>query len=424
MQYHHQNKLIKYFLFLNIAIDLCQLHHIIPGMKYLKLGILTQLSLMFFNIAYFYSYQGDKKIIILRFLFILVVISGLFWGQDPGRTMLIVKSDIPRYFSGLIGICLFLNRIDDFNNIMKMLNISAFLISIYVIMHNGHGPGGMLYDENDVGAFLVMLIPIPYYLYSTYENMWKKNFNVFIIIIIFIAIVSTMSRGAMVGTIPILFIIWIKSKNKLLSTFLLSILFVSVILFAPPKFISEFISISDVTENTAADRLYYWKLSWLIFLEKPLLGVGALGWAHAIWFGLVPYDLSVTNITPHSLYFQLISEVGIIGTVIYVSIIYITIKNLIFLNYKNLNKNFINYKKNLEVKKNEKLDRTANLYSIYSSTFLISIIGFGVCSIFISTLFYPPIHFLVFFVVALKNSWKQYFSNYLEENYDDSIEDF
>ena len=406
-----QNKLILSIVYIYIAVDLCQLHHVIPGMKYLKLGILTQALLLLINLLHFSQYRGDKKILILRFLFILVIVYGLFWGMDPGRTFMIAKSDIPRYFSGFLGICLFINKIENFKVIMKILGVSGVLISIYVILNNGHGPGGMLIDENDVGAFLVMLLPVPYFLLITKKRSWQKILNILSLIIILIGIIVTTSRGTMVGTIPIIFLIWFRAKKKLLSTALVLILLFNIIIFAPKEFINEFKSISDLTENTAASRIYFWKLSWLMFLEKPLLGVGALGWAHAIWGGLVPYDMSVRNVTPHSMYFQLISEVGIIGTMIYCLIIYITIKNLFSLSHGRLFRQIKNLGYNLEKASCTDFKKTVLLYSTYSSAFLFSFCGFSICSIFISTLFYPPIHFLIFLSVALKNSWEVYYKN-------------
>lgn len=125
----------------------------------------------------------------------------------------------------------------------------------------------------------------------------------------------------MVGILPTLLLIWFRSKKKLISLILLCIVGTIVVLNAPEKLVSEFASISDTEGGTAGTRRYYWELSIEMFKRKPILGVGPHCWGNAIWSGLVPTNKTVRNATPHSVYFQLISEMGAVGTFLWVGLL-------------------------------------------------------------------------------------------------------
>jgi len=305
--------------------------------------------------------------------------------------------DFFRFFSGFFALCLFTRTIDNLRTIMNLLVITSLLCSIYVIAHGGKGPG-MLIDENDVASFLVMLLPVSYFLLGIATSLFARLGLTSIFFVNLIAIAATLSRGGMVGTLPTLFFIWYKSKRKILTLVFVIIAVFAVVQWGPPSLMNEFSSISNKDDRTANSRMYFWGLSFQMMLKKPVFGVGANSWANAIWAGIVPLEKNVDNITPHSLYFQLLSELGVVGTIVFL---------LFFVGSTKIIKNIFRLIGLLKSPINDDTEieniKEVRFCELYVQSILTGIVGFMVCSLFISTLYYPHYYYYTFILVAIYN---------------------
>jgi hypothetical protein len=373
---------------------MCQIHQIISPLKYLKLGFIVEKILFIVTIVNMSRYTGGKKLLIWRFLFFLSICTGMITGFSSGKTSQVVQMDLFRYFAGFLGICLVIKTLDDFKGIVNLLLITSFLGSFYTITHSGHGPG-VLIDENDMASFLVMLLPLPYFISYICKSKVKVILLRLLFLLILVAIASTVSRGGMVGTIPTLLFIWLKSKNKIVTLILVVLAVFATIQFGPGNLISEFHTIGDTQESTASSRMYYWELSYNLFLERPIFGVGANAWGNAIWANIIETPRNVSNATPHSMYFQLISELGGVGLFIFIIIIVTTI-SISRQCFKNLKFLKLNTNDPFEFEKMKTLE-------IYLFSCTIGLFGFATCSIFLSTLYYPHFYYYVFFIQVLSN---------------------
>jgi len=377
-----------------IAVDMCQFHFIFGPVRHLHLGLLTEIILIPYTLFNLFKYSGGKKLLIWRFMFTVSISPGLLFGFASHHVLRLLIMELTRFFSGLVTICLVIKTLTDFTKLIQILIATSFLMSIFVITHNGHGPG-LLDDENDVASVLVMLLPISFFLTYLTTSSIKKYALYFVFLLTLAAIAATFSRGGMVGTLPTLAFIWLNSKRKILSLCFLILAIIGAVLFGPPNLLHEFSTIKDVNDGTAAGRIYFWQVSIELFKKFPLFGVGAHGWGNAIWNGAVPLQKSIINSTPHSIYFQLLSEIGLFGTIVFIIFVFhlvLTTRNIFFTTdvLQKMSCNYSDYNRYETIKR-------------YTQSIIIGLIGFAICSIFISTLYYPHLYYYIFFIQVLSN---------------------
>lgn len=380
----NKNVIGLYACVIYFVITFSQLHMIIPGLKYLKLGFLSSLVLLFLVLPELKKMEWYKPLGKWRLLFILAIIPGMFIGFATGKTRGVIFNSLQDFLVSFIAFSIFINSVNKLQLINKVLLLTSFLIGAYVLTHGGQGPG-ILIDENDVGLVLVMLLPFAYFSISIYPKKSTKIFLVGLVIFILLAIARTISRGAMVGALPTLVVIWLNTKHKIVTLlFLICLLFVTVA-FGPPELINEFKSIKNTNEGTAGTRRYFWQLSIEMFKQRPIFGVGAGGWGHAVWSGLIYLPQHVGNSTPHSVYFQLLSELGIVGTFIWTMLIISTFRVA----------KRINTVIGIKLKEDTTEVSELVLLKTFSRSLTVGLFGGMVCGLFLSFLFYSYLYMYI-----------------------------
>jgi O-antigen ligase len=97
--------------------------------------------------------------------------------------------------------------------------------------------------------------------------------------------------------------------------------------FAPPSYWEEVKSIRTAGNkgDTGETRLYFWGIGWRMFLDHPILGVGTYNYGIRAPEYQDPYRVAWRSHTwgrvAHSLYFTLLPELGLVGTVLFGAIL-------------------------------------------------------------------------------------------------------
>lgn len=390
-------------------VELGRIQSMIPGAQYLKLGLLIQVALFIMVLANLGRLRFNQPILVWRVLFLMTIIPGIFLGYGTGRVRMIFEFEVQRFLSGFLGILVLIRRLADLKRVHTALVYLALVLSLWTIAHGGHGPG-LLGDENDIALFLVMLLPFAY-MKSTIETkpVWKF-FCLAVFLLTLVGIATTVSRGGMVGALPTLGFIWLKSRRKALTLVLIAVGLVLTVAFGPEKLISEFRTIGDTKESTASSRLYFWNMSLQLFQLHPLFGVGAECWGNAVWSniqsGAIVVTRRITNMTPHSIYFQLISELGIFGTVAWAGFLVAFARTLYQMRESTLNRQLgfaIGSGKNPGA-----LTAALELHAQVKAACIslsICLLGFLLAGAFLSVLFYPMIYVFAALAQATKNVW-------------------
>jgi O-antigen ligase len=108
---------------------------------------------------------------------------------------------------------------------------------------------------------------------------------------------------------------------------LVMIMAVALVTLAPAKYWTEVSTISTSTNenDTGYQRLYLWKIAWRMFLDNPVLGVGPANYQYNNFFYEDEKETSrgyhVWGRASHSVYFTLLPEYGVVGTVLFFIIV-------------------------------------------------------------------------------------------------------
>jgi hypothetical protein len=151
------------------------------------------------------------------------------------------------------------------------------------------------------------------------------------------------------------------------------------------SFWSEMATSTDSQNGTGRERVESWKAGWRMFLANPL-GVGG----NNFQFKFPEYQDNsyfrrvMWGRVAHSLWFTLIPETGIAGIIIYFSLLFINIKDVLKIrrNASNMNETDFMFYKNLSV------------------ALLSSLTGFFISATFLSVLYYPHYWYLTALIVV------------------------
>lgn len=397
-----------------LLIDFGQVHRIIPGMSHLMLGALATVTLVVLVLAELprgLSAPGGgwlRPLVVWRVLFLFAIGIGLVLAVTQGRALMVLKTEFPRFLAAFLGALLFLRHVDDLRKVLNAMLAMDFLLSVWVILHHGHGPG-LYIDENDVGLVMVMLLPFPFLRIFAKDSKAPARFlSIFIFALSLCAIGITLSRGAMVGSIPALLFCWLKSRQKALSMALGGLALVLAVIFAPPSFTKEFESIGDTHESTAEARRYYWDLSTQMWPHRPIFGVGAMCWGNALYSGLFTTPDRRAHMTPHSIYFQCWTELGLFGMFCWVGFISAAFREVRSLGRKKMHAGLgMVLGDDPDPAALARLRSSMDFLGPFASCLAIGMVGYLVSGAFLSVLFYPGLALFAAIGQATAAIWRR-----------------
>ncbi len=179
---------------------------------------------------------------------------------------------------------------------------------------------------NGIAITLNTTFPFVYYLFLHYQRVWKKLVLGGLLGLFVVTMALTGSRGGLLGFLAILGCIWWMSRNKALGI-------VAIIVFSIVGWFNisenrrqryETIFSSDL-DASSQGRVDAWIDGTLLFLERPLTGVGAGGFLQA------RVDRFGVYLDPHNLYVHVFAELGIIGGFVF---FFMFLKDLFRINRK------------------------------------------------------------------------------------------
>lgn len=231
--------------------------------------------------------------------------------------------------------------------------------------------GGVVDDANQFAAALILLCPIVINYALTKENDWRLRVGALVGFFgIIMSIVLTGSRAGFLGASVMLvtcFCYFKEARKKLSVVLIIGIL--ATLPFVPDYYYTRmnnlFSSENVVVDASAQSRVNSWKLSFEVWKNKPWFGCGVRNF----WFEMGVFeDVDGAGHVSHSLWFEALSEGGVVVFLPFISLIC-----LFFLNI-----------------------RRAKKKQIINHGLLVCLqcgfIGFLVAATFVNRLFYEPIY--------------------------------
>lgn len=188
-------------------------------------------------------------------------------------------------------------------------------------------------DNNHLALILLMVLPFLYYLFQFSAKKIVRLGFLAVLLLIVLAIVTTHSRGALVGLFAIALWIILKSQKKILGAILISLCAVMVIQLAPDKWSQRMETIQAADEDASfMGRVASWKVNSAIAVAHPWLGGGFRAvQSHPVWDrfkdspGLLGFvatpTLTRSGVAAHSIWFEVLGDQGIVGLLLFSALI-------------------------------------------------------------------------------------------------------
>lgn len=317
-----------------------------------------------------------------------------FYAYEMTRSLII-------YFLTYVAIISFVDTYDKLTVFLKFWLFLGVIIAFKGTLEGGKIIGsGFLGDENDFALYLDMMIPIAFiWMFSKFSPKSHKKWYLLALVALLFGIVSSFSRGGLVGLVGVSFYCWLVSSRKILIAFVVAIALVVTFQYLPQEYVDDMNTIRQgAEESTAGERVYSWKCGMQMFYAYPLFGVGPgnFPWRFAEfeppekWKGR-----SHGGRAAHSLYFTVIPEWGLWGSVCFVLMIVSP-----WLEARKIRKRYIainNAKEGSGGLSQEEVARYDELRKIiYGALF-----GYLFAGIFVSVLYYPHFWIITALLVAI-----------------------
>ncbi|PIX16121.1 hypothetical protein CO110_10300 [Candidatus Desantisbacteria bacterium CG_4_9_14_3_um_filter_40_11] len=184
-----------------------------------------------------------------------------------------------------------------------------------------------LKGSNELSSALAMVIPFLFYKFFS-KKKWEKIFALLIFPIMFCIVIAS-SRGASLQVALMIILILFKTKLSSRVWIFMGITVLIVLSFAPAQYWERMKTLKNCqSEESAFSRIELYKAGWSMWKDYPILGVGPGNFRY-ICKQYYQGPGSKARVS-HNTYFQLLSETGIIGFLLYMLFIFLILKDLRF----------------------------------------------------------------------------------------------
>ena len=262
------------------AIKLIYLKRVEINLRFLKYLLWPSILILFLIIITFFSYDFTQA----------------FWGSYTRQFGLLTYLFLYLWFILLVFNLSLKDKVLKIKEIYISIAGSVFLISIYAILQyfgfdfiTWQEPAlitkrsfSTLGQPNYLSLFLVLSLPVVFYLFKIERKRYLKYFYLFNSLFIVFACFLTGSRSAWLALIAML-VIWFvyliyynkklfNLKTIIISTFVFLIIFLG--LFSQAYIRQRLESSFDFNQGSVAMRLLYWQAAYDKIVEKPIFGYG------------------------------------------------------------------------------------------------------------------------------------------------------
>lgn len=208
----------------------------------------------------------------------------------------------------------------------------------FILSGGGHKvfgpPSSIIGDNNHFALAMIFLLPIMVYLYTYALNPLMRLGLLAGGGLIFVSIIGTFSRGGLIGLSAVGLYSVVRSRHRFLIIIALVVGAGFVVYFAPERWFDRMNTIQEADQDSSfMTRVIAWKASFLLALDHPILGGGITAITHdSSWsyytavqrfaqLDFIPTpEPGIKPRAAHSVYFQLVADVGFVGLGIFLLI--------------------------------------------------------------------------------------------------------
>jgi probable O-glycosylation ligase (exosortase A-associated) len=182
------------------------------------------------------------------------------------------------------------------------------------------GPEGtFIGDNNTLAVALLMALPLGFYLIKhQITNKWIKRAMWAGMLLIFLSVVASFSRGAFLAIFAVAGYLWLKTDKKMITAMVILPIIPLFFLFMPDSWHARMSTIENYEQDESAmARINSWAYS-INVANDNVTGVGMNAWRRETFAMYAPDPTTV--FAAHSIYFSVIADHGWIGFILYMTI--------------------------------------------------------------------------------------------------------
>jgi O-antigen ligase len=343
-------------------------------------------SLLLFKKFYF-SFAKHLLGRLILLYFVVLVISSIF-AFDKN----IAFSNLPNFIAWMVVYFILSNGVNTEKQIFIII-LAFLLYNFKMSQHSfrgwasmgfrfsswgtGGGPG-WFHNSGEFGIQMCIFLPLAAYFFIAlrlYWPFWKKAIFFLFPFTALTGIISSASRGAVLGAGAVLFWMFLKSRNKVKGIIIVVLVTWIIINLIPTE---QKVRFQDAGgDRTSISRLERWEKGLKMVESYPFFGVGYSNWAVAdrVMFG-GHGGLS------HNIFIECMSELGYAGLSIFILLIIYTF----YTNYQS-----------------RRLDISKGFVFYMAHGLDGALVGFLVSGFFVTVLYYPYFWINLSFTAALNN---------------------
>ena len=282
--------------------------------------------------------------------------------------------------------------INDTRQLKFLVNVIIFVAILNTargyMMFDGAGRntmfnlGAFLTDPNDFSLYMNMCIPFTYFMFLQ-EMKWsfKKLVYGLATVAMVAMVIASFSRGGMVGLACAAIVMWWFSPNRAVTATLGVVGLMAVLVFSGDTWLNAMSSTTNLEHSTIQARFVTWIAALEIFVDNPIMGVGAGNFPFHLE-NYIPPNHRYTFQVAHSVWFTVLAEGGIVGVFLYGWLLFsnwIAARRLTML---------------------RQIDTDARYLKHYGAACLASMVAYMASGSFLTTNYYPHIWYLTAFIVV------------------------
>lgn len=281
-----------------------------------------------------FTFPKPQSILLLIF-FGMCILNSILNDVFDYHEYYVLKEPIKR----LLLFFLVVNFVNSFRIVRNIFRILAFLIVvqtfnalIFYYIPNIHQPEilhSLLIDPlaisghpNSLGAFLVILLPILFYMLKYEVEFWRR-FALLSFIMCIPTVIFTFSRSAFFILLPFFFWFLFKRKEVVKPLGIFAIILTSLLLLILPQYLERF---RDLPTDAGTGRIYLWQSGLKVILANPLFGIGFAKFGDYYSIYAVPNTPFFQSGKFHNMYIDIGALFGIPMLVAFLAIIFYTLK--------------------------------------------------------------------------------------------------
>jgi O-antigen ligase len=420
MEQHSERRIIYdipfILLLIFLFIDYVRPQDIAPGIASFKIGMAIQILLFLYLVlkGKFLNFINIQTKLFLTLVLLMAIHVPIavnnYWAFQTLRAVAL-------YFIVYMSIISFADSLQKIEKFIQIWMILIFLCGIIGLINGGSVPNSAyLGDQNDFALAMTMAIPFSYFMFLGAPEIRKKVYYLFGVGTLVSANVISFSRGGFIGLTSVFIYCWFKSPKKILSGFLMMVLIGGLYFAAPASYWDRIRSIKEenIEQGTGEARWYSWKLAMRMFRSHPLIGVGPGNYPIVVedyqteeeLLYRPAYRRNMWGRAAHSLYFTLLSELGLTGLLLFFGMLVSCYRDVRRLQKEDTAIREIEVRQNLGHLANNSVHAASQKSRYMLSGIIGSLFGFLVSATFLSVPYYPHIWILIGLLTATTNAIK------------------